>query len=453
MNWTLKFQSERPIHSVVWHPFYTLVSYRDWWRCIAMKNEPMEHNIYFAIQPLDFLSRILGISPFLVDPNYTLRNKCGGTFCHIIQATVMILLLLYGLYNSVLTAVEHNESTFKLSVRVVCIINILFSSFTGILALLFTVTRNRNYMTKVLCLLSRVDSKLFRDKSKQSAYSQHRSHVIMQLWVMLIIYGIIYTQLFFIYCDGTWISYMNMCSEMFKRFIDTVVILQYINIVLMVKQRYQLVKHLLSEAVTTDDANSSRHVDAEYRITKCNNKTFLLATNNLKIDTNSNNLYTIRDLRLICSELCDVLHANNKSYEVLILFDVITLLTITVPTAFYGVMTIKCAIVDNGPFQLYLKGVSILSDCALILLTLLWLTTCCQRTTEEMRNIFVCVQKLLLYPNTLGWSTSEMKSFSSQLKNSTFEFNVCGFFTLNLQFFCASVSVIFTYILVLSQFS
>jgi len=418
-----------------------------------MKKEPLEHNIYFAIQPLHFVSRILGLSPFHVDPSYTFHNKGGGTFCHIIQAAVMILLLLFGLYSSVLTVVKYNESTFKMSVRVVCIINILVSSFTGILALLFTVTRNRNHMTNVLCLLSRVDNKLFRNNSKQSAYSQHRSHVITQLWILLIVYGIVYVPFFFIFCDGTWMSFMNVSSEIIRVVIDTVVTLQYINIVLMVKQRYQLVNHLLSEAVTTDDANCSRHMDAEYRISKSNNKTFPLATNNLKSDKNSNNLHTIRDLRLICSELCDVLHANNKSYEVLLLFDVITLLTITVPTTVYGVMTIKCAIVDNGPFQLYFKGVFLLSGCAFILLTLLWLTMCCQRTTEEMRNIFVCIQKLLLYPNTLGWSTSEVKSFSSQLKNSTFEFNVCGFFTLNLQFFCASVSVMFTYILVLHQFS
>ena len=417
-----------------------------------MKKEPLEHNIYFAIQPLHFVSRILGLSPFHVDPSYTFHNKGGCTFCHIIQETVMILLLLYGSYNEVLACVAYSETTFNLSVRVVCIINILVSSFTGALALFFTVTRNRNHMTNVLCLLSRVDNKLFRNKSKQSAYSQHRSHVIMQLWFTLLLQGIAYIPLFF-FSDDTWMSYTNVSSEIFRGVIDTVVMLQYMNIVLMVKQRYQLVKHFLSESVTTDDANSSRHMDAEYCINKNNNKIFPLATNNLDIDRSFNNLYTIRDLRLICSELYDVLHANNKSYEVLILFNVITLLTSTVPTTFYGVLIIKCAIVDNGRFQLYLKGVFLLTDCAFMVLTLLWLAMCCQRTTEEIRNVFICIQKLLLYPNTLGWSTSEMKSFSSQLKNSTFEFNVCGFFTLNLQFFCASVSVIFTYILVLHQIS
>jgi hypothetical protein len=223
--------------------------------------------------------------------------------------------------------------------------------------------------------------------------------------------------------------------------------------VLMVKQRYQLVKHLLSEAATADDVNSSRQMVAEQLRCKNNDKTFPMAIHNLKIYTNFNNFYTIRDLRSICSELCDVLHANNKSYEVLILFDVITIRTIIVPTTYIGVMTIKNAVVDNGLLQLYLNGVFILSECAFMLLALLWLTVCCQTTTEEIRSTFFCIQRLLIYPNKFGWSTSELKSFSSQIKNHIFEFNVCGFFTLNLQFFCASVSVIFTYVLVLNQFS
>jgi hypothetical protein len=213
---------------------------------------------------------------------------------------------------------------------------------------------------------------------------------------------------------------------------------------------------MLSEAAIRDYGNSSTHMDTEHFRSsgnKSSNKTFPVATLKLKSGINSNNLYTIRDLRLICSELCDVLHANNKSYEILILLDVITILTLTVPTTYSGVMIIKTAIVENGLFQLYLKGVSILLKSVGLLLIFIWSALCCQKTTEDVNDIFVCIQKLLLYPSALGWSTSELKGFSSQLKNSKFDFNICGFFTLNLQFLCASLSVIFTYVVVLSQYS
>ena len=418
-----------------------------------MKKEPLEHNIYFVIQPLHFVSRILGLSSFHIDPNYTFRNKFGCTVCHIIQATVMILLLLYGLYNNVLTFFEYSQLTFNVFVRVVWIVNLLVSHLTSILTLIFSVTRNRNHMTNVLCLLSRVDNKLFRNKSKQSAYSQHRSHVIMQMWIMLILYGIVIALCTYSVMDGTWKSYANTASLTLSNLINAVMIFQYVNIVQMVKQRYQRVKHMLSEATITDDVSYLRHSSVQNLKSCKNHQVFSIVTHNLKSDRESHNLCRIHNFRVIYSELCDLLNYNNKSYEVILLLDVITRLTFTVPTMYQGVMFTKGAIIENGPFQDYFNGVSMFSLFAFMLFTFLWLTLCCQKTTEEVDDTFICIQKLLLYPNALGWSTSELKSFSSQLKNSKVEFNVCGFFTLNLQFFCASVSVIFTYILVLNQFS
>ena len=309
-------------------------------------------------------------------------------------------------------------------------------------------------MTIVLCLLSRVDNKLFRNMSKQNAYSQQQSHVIKQLWITLILYGIVFTSCTYFYMDGTWKRNVCAASQALITLINTVMIFQYVNIVLMVKQRYQLLKHTLSETAITDDVSYLRH-KYEENVTGCKNrKVFSIETYNLesgKIGKESHNLCRIHNFRVICSELCDLLNYHNRSYQVPLLLDVPARLTFTVPTIYQGVMLIKGAILDNGPLLVYFHTVSMFSLCAFMLLTLLWLTFCCQKATEEGGEIFICIRKLLLYPNTLGWSRSDLKSFSSQLKNNKVEFNVCGFFTLNLQFFCASVSVIFTYLLVLNQ--
>ena len=418
-----------------------------------MRKEPLEHNIYFVIQPLHSVSRILGLSPFHIDPTYTFRNKGGCTSCHIIQAAVMIFLLLYGLCTNVLTLVEDSDAMFNVIVRIVWIINVLLLHLTSILTLLFSVTRNRNHMTKVLRLLSRVDSKLFRNKSKQSVYSQHRSHVITQLWVMLILYGIVIAACIYSTIDGTWKRYANAASLMLSNLINAVMIFQYVNIVQMVKERYQHVKHMLSVASIADDVTYLRHTYVENLKSYKNHQVFTIVTNNLESGREFHNLCRIHNIRVIYSELCDLLNYNNKSYAVTILLDVTARLTFTVPTVYQGVMFIKVAILENGPFQVYFAGVTMLTLSVSMLFTFLWLTLCCQKTTEEVDDIFICIQKLLLYPNALGWKTSELKSFSSQLKNNKVEFNMCGFFTLNLQSFCASVSVIFTYVLVLKQFT
>jgi hypothetical protein len=418
-----------------------------------MKTEPLEHNIYFVIQPLHLLSRVLGLSPFHIDPNYTFRNKGGSSYCHITQATLLILLLLYGLYNSMLVIVEYSEPVFKASVRVVWAINIFVTHLTSILALLFTVTRNKNHMTNVLSLFSSVDNMLFPKNSKQSAYAQHRSHVMVQLCIMIILFGVACASCAYSYSDGTWLCYIYIASQILSTAINTVMILQYVSIVLMVKQRYQLIKHKLSEAASTDDVSRLRHIYVRGLMSYNDQKLFSIVAYNLKSDEESYNLHKIYHFRLIYSELYDLLHANNKSYEVLILLDVTARLTFIVPAVYLGVMTIQGAIFENGPFQVYFKGVYILSYCAFMVLTLLRLTFCCHKTTEEVHDILVCIQRLLLYPNALGWSTSDLKIFASQMKNSKVEFNICGFFALNLQFFCASMSLILTYLLVLNQFS
>jgi hypothetical protein len=173
-----------------------------------MKKEPLEHNIYFVIQPLHFVSRMLGLSPFNINPNYTFRNTGGCTFCHIIQATLLILLLMYGLYNSVLNFVNYNLPMFIVNLRVIWIIWVVVTHLTSIPTLLFTVTRNRNHTTNMLSLLSRVDNKLFRNNSKKSAYSQQRSRLIKQLWIMLILFGTYFTSCSYSFFYGTWIWYM-----------------------------------------------------------------------------------------------------------------------------------------------------------------------------------------------------------------------------------------------------
>ena len=90
----------------------------------------------------------------------------------------MILLLLYGLYISVLVSFEYSETVTSVMVRAVWIIYVLVSHLTCILALLFSVTRTRNHMT-IVFLLSHADNKLFRNNTKQSAYCFIKSHIFL----------------------------------------------------------------------------------------------------------------------------------------------------------------------------------------------------------------------------------------------------------------------------------
>jgi hypothetical protein len=146
-----------------------------------------------------------------------------------------------------------------------------------------------------------------------------------------------------------------------------------------------------------------------------------------------------------------VLHTNSRRYGVLILLDIITTLGVAVATMYLGVVSIYGVIFNNGRLDFFLQGIFFLCSSFFGLLNLFWLTFCCHETTDEVQDTLVCVQKLLLFSNECSWSTADLKRLSSQLKNLKIEFNVCGFFTINLQFFCGTVGILLSYILVMNQ--
>jgi hypothetical protein len=59
--------------------------------------------------------------------------------------------------------------------------------------------------------------------------------------------GTLYIPLLYFYSDGSWIRFTYMLMQEFRVAIHTVIILLYINVVLMVKQRYQLITLILSK--------------------------------------------------------------------------------------------------------------------------------------------------------------------------------------------------------------
>jgi hypothetical protein len=418
-----------------------------------MKETSVEHNIYFVIQFLHFVSKIFGLSPLHIDPEHECDKKRACICFHATLVTFMMAVLLYGFYNSLIFTNELIEPNFYTSIRVVWGISIFAAYLTSILSLIFAVTRNRNHIRNMLSIISRIDSKLLHKNFEQSIYKQQRSHICAQMTVKFALYGTVSTFCSISFYDGTWICIVYAVSKILTTIINTVMILQYVNIVLIVKRRYQYMRHLLSEPTFTNDVTASTYMYTGHPLSHDNEHLYLPAGCNVTTGRNSSNVCLIHDLQVVYSELYDVLHANNKSYGILILLEIISLLTSSVPTTYFGIIVIKECIFNNGDFYVYLKGIAAMCLSFFQLLTFLWLTTCCHSTSEEIHDTLVCVHKLLLYPNRRFWTTADLKRLAYQLANVKVEFTVCGFFTLNLQLLCGSVSIMFTYILVLNQFN
>lgn len=110
---------------------------------------------------------------------------------------------------------------------------------------------------------------------------------------------------------------MYIASQMAGTAINAVMIFQYMNIVLIVMQKYHHMKHLLSEAESAAEFDTSNYVFVEDITSNSSNKMFSPAKDDLKITRESHSMCRIQDLQILYNELYDVLYANNKAMKFL----------------------------------------------------------------------------------------------------------------------------------------
>jgi hypothetical protein len=235
--------------------------------------------------------------------------------------------------------------------------------------------------------------------------------------------------------------------------ITRIMILQYINVVLILKQRYKYMNYLLSEPLIETEFMKAKHSNEQGSI--CRSCKPILLQAEFKPNFN-NSIYiinSIHDLRLIYSQLHDTLRLVNGLYGIPILLYTISTITYFVPIFYLEIFRLQNIFCNYGDSKGHLDGALLLGLYTSQLVFFVWLIACCHITSKEASEILIDIHKLIVYPHTVHKVCSELHSFCSLLRDVRVEFNVCGFFTLNLlvQFLCWSLSIVFTYVLVLVQ--
>jgi hypothetical protein len=295
-----------------------------------MKELSFQNDIRFVTKPLPFASKILGLSHRYIDPKYKCHNERACFYIHASLAAIMVVLILYGMCDSFIYAGTYSDHTFNRFVCVLWIIAVTASHSASILALLFNATRNRNHMGNVLSTLSRVDSKLLHTNYKHSVYMQQSSRIIRQLMFQFILHGSMSAYSLLSFYDGTWMCLVLFVSQALTNVIYRMKILKYINIVLIVKRRYQCIRQLLAEAAFTDDECTSRHMYTGHPLSHDSDKLFLSARYSATSYKVPRTVCGILDLRRTYIALCDVLHTSSRSYGVLTLPERITVISNTI---------------------------------------------------------------------------------------------------------------------------
>jgi hypothetical protein len=229
---------------------------------------------------------------------------------------------------------------------------------------------------------------------------------------------------------------------------NTIFLFQFVNLVLLVDQRYSHLNKRLNNWITVTVSKQKSLIKGNEMCIRHDK-----AVDNLRVYTSitpvsvSSDGYIegslkqtdINSLRKIYSELYDISCLINNTYGVPILVTMCWWLTGILCSLFEVLIDFNVWGVANTVYAI---------TCSLLFFNV---TLLCHTATNEARCSRILVQKLLIEGKFRTECVNLLKMLSVQLQVMKIEYTACGLFTLNLRLFVSVVSVIASYIIIMVQ--
>jgi len=225
---------------------------------------------------------------------------------------------------------------------------------------------------------------------------------------------------------------------------NALVLFQFGNLVLMLKQRYN---HLIKRLTSWINGAVSRPICSNKQNERCSE------CNRAFDQENITSLY-VSSVRKIEGTLIQTdIHLSRQTYSEL--YDITCLINDT-----YGILILAtvCSVVTRVVFCLYEVLISYnkwagedLTHGIAFMVLFFKVTFFCHTTTNEAMSSRILVEKLLLEGNCRNENIEELGMFFPQPQAMKNMYTACGFFSLNLSVFTSVVSVIASYIVILVQ--
>ena len=410
-----------------------------------MKNEELKYNVYFEIEPLYFVSRFLGLAPFSIRKKKSGEREVQFSHSDIILTATLNILLFVGLCFSEFILANIADSSLPIIIRALWFISVLSLYATCITTLILNITIHRKHFPLILRRICIIDSQLFKDGNNEKRYKGRRSGTTKQLFVIAFILIIHCFFSFYRFFQVRILYQVSTILQMLCNIIFFFLSCQYTSLVLVLRGRY---KHLVSIFSNLLIEKSNLY---DMDITQISHSVPSGACFVLYAKSRYFEVSQIRELRNIYSQLHEVLWFVNRCYGFPVLLVITSTIFTFIPTFFAGIKLVQNAILHPFEFKYYIDMASYLYWCISILFTFAWIISCCHLVTREVQKLLLYIHKIQICSNVAQSTIVELRSFISQLKDMKVEFSVCGFFTLNLPFLCATSGVITTYVTVLFQ--
>ena len=215
-------------------------------------------DLYMAIQPLSYVSRALGLTPL----GYVTKTLPGGTIS--VQIVQRSPALAYGIFVVVLYLCFFAVSiTLKLmyvfsqipGTDTVTDILLNTTSTASLVSIVLSVTKNRNAFVRFMILVSEIDSIILA--CSREYYSGAKTRLINQLLVLCNFLGFTLT------CDNmTWclvlgLKILAFCHTYVDTLIEWIVVIQFMDVVILLKNRFSLLNTRLSNSSGVFEAENA----------------------------------------------------------------------------------------------------------------------------------------------------------------------------------------------------
>jgi hypothetical protein len=406
-------------------------------------------DFYMAIRPLLHFSRALGLAPL----GYVRETLPGGTKS--VQLVQSSPALAYGIFVVALQLCLFAVSiTFKFmyffsqmaDTDTVTDILLHTTSITSLVSTVLSVTKNRKAIIRIMLLVSEILADSIILPCSREYYSKANTRIITQLLVICLFLGFTLT------CDhiGWGLVHGLKIFAYWHMYVDTliewVVVIQFMNVVILLKSRFSLLNTSLSNSsgiFETENAMEGFHLPL-YQRTSTRNVKEIKSQLRRKEILAFNNAHDI---------LMDAVLLVKSTYEMQILFSLLsTFVGITIRSYFF-----LCDIYDysGGNRNDFSASSQLLSHtlwCLLHIARLLCITIPCHSANNNMAHTSTVLRKLLLAFHSDPAAMSELERFSHHVALRKFKFTVFGFLSLDLSLLVSMMGAVASYLVILMQF-
>ena len=409
-----------------------------------MKKLVFRNGIYTVLRPLYYVCKVFGLASYSYVTDR--RNKIVTTDYGYLNYTFTVIWLIVYAVGLPLQIIEaYRVEAVSQVIFIAYILYIISSYTTSIMAVVCISIIKRRKFLEIIENISEVDNKIRYTHQEETYMNRNVMFNIISEIILLTVVPCILIIYIIHELRSEEYYIINLILIFCVTYIcNILILLQFLNLVFMMKQRFSHLNKRLTNWINgtvsrptslnkkNDTSSQSNRAVDHMVITPLRVSSFVNIEGPLK-------LTDIRCLRKIYSELYDITCLINNTYGAPILATMCWMLTGVLYTLYQVLVNF------NG------WGVANVAYAVMYFVFFFKVKFFCHTATNEARSSRILVQKLLLEGNCRNECVKELKMFSLQLHVMTSEYNICGFFSLNLKLFASVVSVIVSYVIIMVQ--